>query len=202
MSFFEQRLDPKISFGATGGPVFSTEVNSSVGGQRFANRNWLYPLHRYDITQGVKSNADFEQVRALFYNVAGQFDGFRYKDWADFQATLQPLTLVSGNVYQATRVYVLGVRSYTRPVYKLVSGTPVVYRTRSGSTSSISPSIDLNTGLITVSGHLSGDTYTWSGEFDVPVAFTSDVMQLQIVNKNGGGFLVTWPSIQLQEIRP
>ena len=49
MSFFEARLPERFSFGARGGPLFSTEVVKTTGGQRFANKNWLMPLHRYDV---------------------------------------------------------------------------------------------------------------------------------------------------------
>ena len=31
----------------------------------------------------MKDETDFAEIRAFFYNVAGQFDGFRFKDWAD-----------------------------------------------------------------------------------------------------------------------
>ena len=33
-------------------------------------------------------------------------------------------------------------------------------------------SIDTATGIATISGHVSGDTYNWAGEFDVPVTFS------------------------------
>jgi hypothetical protein len=47
-----------------------------------------------------------------------------------------------------------------------------------------------------------GDTYTWAGEFDVPVCFTSDQMEAQIASRHPSGeYLVNWPSIELEEIR-
>lgn len=199
MAFFEERLDPCYSFGARGGPVFSTTVNKSTSGQRFANRNWTYPLHRYDISEGVKTKADFDRIRAFFYNVYGRADGFRFKDWADYEATAQPATLVTGSTYQLLKRYTTGARSFDRPIQKPV--TVAAFRTRTGVTTSISPTVDLTTGQITVTGHTSGDTYSWTGEFDVPVTFVNDQLEAEIVNRGSAGLLIEWPSIQLEEFR-
>jgi hypothetical protein len=43
--------------------------------------------------------------------------------------------------------------------------------------------------------------YTWTGEFDVPVAFTSDMLERSIDNRSDGEFVMSWPSIQVEEIR-
>lgn len=202
MSFFENRLPERLSFGARGGPAFSTEVVKTQGGQRSSNRNWLFPLHRFDVSHGVKSEEDFDEIRSFFYNVSGQFDGFRFKDWADYKANRQPLTTITlGTSYQLNRQYVRGSRTFNRPIYKPVSGTIVVYR--NGSV--IAPAVSTTTGVVSITGHTGGDFYTWSGEFDIPVAFTSDILETVIENKTGSGgtsdFLISWPSIQLEEIR-
>jgi hypothetical protein len=54
-------------------------------------------------------------------------------------------------------------------------------------TSTITPTIDYTTGQATVTGHVAGDTYTWTGQFDVPVAFVNDSMEAQIINKGRDG---------------
>ena len=205
MAFFDQQFPPEYTFGAKGGPVFSTEVVKTSGGQRYANRNWQYPLHQYDISAGIKSRSDFEVYRAFFYNVAGQFDGFRFKDWHDYQLINQPLAEVSpGAVYQLQRVYVAGIRTYARPILKPANnGTLQIERVRGGSPSVITPSVDFTTGLVSVTGHMSGDTYTAvSGDFDVPVVFTSDQMEVTIVDKNRTlGLIEQWPTVTLEELR-
>ncbi len=149
MSFFDERLDDCYSFGVQGGPKFSTEVVKTQGGQRYANKNWLMPLHVYEIGHAIKREEDFETLRAFFYNVAGQYDGFRFKDWADYKATSQPMSLISGSDYQLNRVYIRGVRTFTRKITRPVSPI-VVKRTRAGVTSTISPTIVYSTGKVTV----------------------------------------------------
>lgn len=203
MSFLEERFDVRISMGGRGGPNFSTTKAYVPGGARLANKNWTYPLHRYDISQAVKTNAQFERVRAWFYNVAGAFDGFRYKDWSDYKATLAAangtLSLITGAVYQLERLYSTSSRTFRRPIYKPVSGTVTVYR----NGIAIAPAIDYTTGRVTVSGHTGGDVYTWAGEFDVPVAFVNDNMDAELVDKRAGDgeWLLSWGSIELEEIR-
>lgn len=201
MSFFDSRLPERFAFGARGGPMWSTEVVETTGGQRFANANWLYPLHVYDVSEGVKTQADFDEIRAFHYNVGGRRDGFRFKDWSDYQADDQPTAFISGSTYQLFKRYSSGSRDFDRPIYKPVT-VSVVRDPLMGPIVPISPTIDYDTGRITVSGHTTGDVYRWSGQFDVPVAFLNDQMEAIIENRNvSAGFLISWPSIQLKETR-
>jgi uncharacterized protein (TIGR02217 family) len=160
------------------------------------------PLHVYDIGHAIKREEDFEVLRTFFYNVKGQFEGFRFKDWADYRATDQPMSLISGAIYQLNRAYIRGIRTFTRKITRPVSAI-VVKRNRAGVITIISPTIDYATGQVTVAGHVGGDVYTWTGEFDVPVVFTSDAMETIIENKNPGvdQLLIRWPTVQVEEIR-
>lgn len=204
MAFFEQRMNPDISYGAKGGPVFSTSRAYTQSGRRIANKNWSAPLHRYDISHCVKTEADFKEVRNFFYVVSGAFDGFRYKDWNDYRAIKSEtsMSLVTSGQYQMQKKYVLGSRTYTRDILKPVAGAQI-FRTRSGTTTNITGSSSVNTatGVVTVAGHVAGDVYTWSGEFDVPVAFVSDEFQPEIVSANGNEYLIASGQILLEEIR-
>lgn len=206
MAFFEQRFDERLSFGARGGPVFRTSRVTSLSGYRTTNREWLYPLHRYQVAQAVKDNADFEAVRAFFYVVGGGADGFRFKDWSDFEATLSNSRLVekagSPGEWQLCRVYTVGGREFVRPILKpCATPAPAIYRTRGGSTTLATAAVDTTTGIATIAGHVGGDTYRWVGEFDVPVAFADDNMEHEIVDVADTDYLMRWPSIVLEEIR-
>lgn len=209
MAFFEQQFDPRLSYGARGGPVWSTSVARSSSGRRAANRNWSAPLHRYNVSHAVKTNADFELVRAFFYVVSGAFDGFRFRDWADYEATRDnsALEFVSGTTWQLQRKYTVGSRTYLRDIQKPCAlPTPVVWRLRSGSWSTVTLAgspfpLDTTNGRVGITGHQAGDTYAWVGEFDVPVAFQSDEMEAEIVDSGPGEYLVRWPQIVVEEIR-
>jgi len=205
MSFFEQRFDTRLSFGAVGGPVWSTTRVVVDSGRRSVDRRWSFPLHRYNVAHCVKNNADFEVVRAFFYNVSGSFDGFRFKDFADFQSTQSNSSLVylTGSTWQLYRDYTVGSRTFKRKIQKpCASPAPVIRRLRSGVWSTASATVDTTSGIATIASHATGDTYAWEGEFDVPVAFADDAMEAEIVNRNAAdGYLVQWPSIVLEEIR-
>lgn len=190
MAFFEDRFPTCISFNAAGGPLWSTSLSTTNAGFRNANRNFQYPLHQYEAAQGVRTEEDFESVRAFFYNVFGQYDGFRYKDWSDYKvASGQGVILtVAGGGKQLGRRYSFGSRNFDRPISKPVSGTVTI---SGGGT------LDYTSGLIT-----GGTPTAWVGQFDVPVAFTSDLLQAEIVNKRGDDqFFLSWQSIGLREIR-
>lgn len=205
MAFFEQRMPERLTYGAKGGPVFSTAKAYTQNGRRIANKNWSAPLHRYDVSQCVKTEADFNDVRNFFYVVSGAFDGFRYKDWQDYRVTTANgvLTLITAGQYQLTKNYTLGARTYVREITKPVSGAQI-FRTRSGSTTNITStdaSLNTATGVVTIANHVSGDTYTWSGEFDVPCVFVSDEFQPEIVSANGSEYLIASGQILIEEIR-
>lgn len=205
MSFFEHQMNPDLSFGAKGGPVFSTSKAYAQGGQRYVNKNWTYPLHRYDIQHCIKSWSDFKEVRNFHYNVAGAYDGFRFKDWADYETDgTGLLTLISGSNYQMHKRYVTGSRTFSRKIQKPVTGA-LIYRTRASVVTNItgSSTVTTTTGIVAVTGHVGGDTYTWVGQFDVPVAFESDEFMPAIINKGGADeeFLMESGPISLEEIR-
>ena len=202
MAFFEQQFPPQISAGMSGGPRFFTDKAFTAGGQRITNRRTQYPLHEYSLAHPVRSGVLFDQLRAFFYVVGGDADGFRFKDWSDYKAdtTNTSATLISGSVYQLNKLYVFGSRTFTRPIYKPVSGA-LIYRTRAGVTTDITGTTTVNAtnGQITVTGHMSGDTYAWAGFFDVPAAFRNPEAVFQVLG--GPSMLTEWPSIEIEELR-
>lgn len=206
MAFLESpRFPANISQGAKGGPVFSTTKVYTRSGNRYANQNRQYPLPRYTIDQPARTGADFDTLRNFFYNLAGAFIGFRFKDWSDFKDTDANgvgqgifTAVVAGTSYQMVKRYPLGAVVFHRPIKKPVAGTIKVFRTRLAVTTDItgSSAIDTTTGVVTVTGHVSGDTYSWTGQFDVPVALDSDEATWNVI---GGPSMVTeWPAIGLE----
>lgn len=207
MAFLESpRFPERISTGATGGPAFSTTKVYTRSGQRYVNKNWEWPLPNYNVAQPVKKPADFVELRAFFYTIGGSFGGFRFKDWTDFtdEEDGTPggiFTLVTGSTYQMMKRYVFGAATFHRIIQKPVVGTVQVFRTRSAVTTNItgSSTIDTTTGRITVTGHVDGDTYAWTGEFDVPVALQNDDAVWTVLA--GAKRLQEWPAIQLEGLR-
>lgn len=203
--FLEQRFPDNIARGSRGGPVASRLKAYAASGKLSQQFRWARPLHRYDVSHGIKTEADFEAVRALWYVVffGGPYQGFRYRDWADYKATLAntSLQLVSGDVWQLCRRYRIGAVSFDRPIQKPTPGLAVVHRTRSGVTTPLAAAVDSTTGRVTLSDHVAGDTYAWVGEFDVPVTFQDDAMDNIALDGVVSAELLALPSIMLEEIR-
>ena len=203
MSFFEERMNPDLTFGAQGGPVFNTARSMTVGGFEQVNKNWVAPLHRYNVQHCIKTESDFDEILNFFYVVSGAFDGFRFKDWNDYQdAGNGVLTLVTGSTYQMFKTYTKGNRTFNRKISKPVAGVQI-FRIRSSVITNITSTstITFTTGQVVVTGHQSGDVYRWTGEFDVPVRFMNDELLYTIVNKSGAEFLIDSGPINLMEIR-
>lgn len=204
MAFFEFQFDPRFSYGARGGPTWRTTKVMTRSGRRFVDREWEYPLHRYNVSHAVKTNDDFEAVRAFFYNVAGSYDGFRFKDWSDYEATQANSKLTalgtSPETWQLQRKYVTGTRTFLRDITKPRAGV-AVYRTRASVVTLATATVDITNGTASIEDHVPGDTYAWVGEFDVPVAFAMDEMEAEIVDQGDDEYLVRWGSIVVEEIR-
>jgi uncharacterized protein (TIGR02217 family) len=65
--------------------------------------------------------------------------------------------------------------------------------------------LDTTNGVITFGDpapDIPAETWTWTGEFDVPVRFDTDVMKIGIVNKSASGTLLEdWQQIPVIELR-
>ena len=167
MTFLEYRISTAVRRGSAGGPTAKRiklyDATGRLTKQQFFRE---YPVHRYSFDFGAKLLEDAEEIReffmVVFFGAGGPYDGFRVRDWNDYELTQanSSLTLVSGAVWQINRVYRVGAVQFVRPIYKTEAGTVVVYRTRSSLVTVASATIDENLGRATISGHVGGDTYT------------------------------------------
>ncbi len=81
--FEEVRLDPKISFGFTGGPRFKTTVVTNPGGYEQRNIDWSVFKHEFSCTFESKTQAELDIIRAFHIAMRGQAVGFRFFDHRD-----------------------------------------------------------------------------------------------------------------------
>ena len=204
MTFFEQRLDSKITRGATGGPTVPGRVKTYLAdGSLQQNFISTMALHKYDVSHGVRSRAEFQVVIDLWYVVMfTPYTGFRFKDWRDYVATQanSRATMTGAATAQLQRVHSFGGIVVLRDIKKPVTGTVVLYRTRASIVSVATATIDYTTGIATITGHAGGDTYTWTGEFDVPVTFTDDEW-MSDMEVNTENLYVVANAIKLEELR-
>ena len=182
-SFHEVQFPPDISYGATGGPGYSTGVVTmpSKGEQR--SQNWAQSRCSYNVAQGVKNQAQLDALIAFYRNRKGKAFGFRFKDWTDFTAVKQVCVAVEEPVhtYQLQKVYTDAAGFIeTRRITKPVSGTVKVYGDEVLLTDGYA--VDYTKGLITLAYDLNPYPIivTADFEFDVPVRFDSDEMPISL----------------------
>lgn len=206
-SFHEVRFPTSISLGASGGPGFKTSVLTLASGFERRNIDWSLARAHYDVAHGLKTQAQLDELLKFYHARFGRAYGFRYKDWADFQAPfagetpqIMFTTLGTGSgTFQIVKYYYSPDIShfYTRPLKKIVTGTVLVY---DNGALTADYTVDVNTGLITLGATLratTGRNISVACEFDVPVRFDTDQMKVSIEDIDN----YSWGAIPLVEVR-
>jgi uncharacterized protein (TIGR02217 family) len=202
MAFREVQFPPRISYGAIGGPGWSTDVVTVRSGHENRNANWADMRHRWEVAQAVKTEAQFEEVRAFFLSVRGRKDGFRFKDWADHRVApadgvVQALT---DTTFQLQKAYPSADVWTLRDIRKPVASGFVLRDEGVALVAGVDYTLDTTTGVVTTATERDAETLSWSGTFDVPARFDTDELRAEIISANSSGYLLTWQSIPILEI--
>lgn len=173
MTFIDVSLSRQVSVGFKGGPSWNTLVVSMASGKDRRNQEWSMPHHRYTADYTLLTPQDQNSVLEAFLSCRGQLHSFRFKDWNDYKATNQAMSVGDGTATprQLTKTYTFGSASYTRTITLPVAGSVVI--TANGTP--IAVTVNTLTGMVTpVSTWPSGQVIKASFEFDVRVRFGAD----------------------------
>jgi uncharacterized protein (TIGR02217 family) len=207
MAFHEVRFPDNISRGARGGPERRTQIVELASGAEERNASWANSRRRYDVAYGIRRADDLAAVVAFFEARNGRLHGFRFKDWADFKSCLPSQTpgptnqsIGTGNgaatLFQLTKRYTSGAQSWSRAITKPVTGTVTI--ALNGTPQASGWSVSTTTGLITfTTAPAVGVAVTAGFEFDVPVRFDTDVLDVTLDLERLGSIT----SIPLIELR-
>lgn len=184
MAFLDIRFPVNISYGAVGGPGYSTDVVTLNSGFENRNQNWSVARCAYDAAKGCKEDADRIALIAFFRVAKGKMHSFRWRDFTDYEVLAGEgvLTSLGGGTYQLKKSYTNSagteLRTITLPVNAVIK--------EAGNTLILNTHYTLNatTGVITVIGSPTPLPDAWTGEFDVPVRFDTDVLRLVIEDLN------------------
>ena len=195
--FNETRLLDCVSYGSQFGQEFNTRVVTLRSGHERRNANWTRPLGRYSVSYDAIRPEHHQDVRRAHMACLGSLIAFRFKDWTDFQGEGEVLGLGTGapHQYQLVKHYPFGPVSLARPISKPVAGTVVVYE----DGQPIPATVDYATGIVTATAP-PGEPITWSGEFDIPVRFESDRLDVDPIARTSQGFVLT-ADVDLVEVR-
>lgn len=195
--FHEVQFPTDISYGVHGGATFSTEVAVTDSGYEQRNCNWENSKAIYEISHAIKSQAQMDILIAFFRARKGKAIGFRYKDWVDYKGNQQVIGYGDGEafVFQLIKNYQNGDIIEKRLITKPVVNTVLVYIDDKPISSGVV--IDYTTGQIFFDeAPIAGAYITADFEFDVPVRFDTD--QLDITIESFGVF--SWNDIIIKEI--
>lgn len=201
MSFHEIRFPTRISYGAVGGPRFSTTVQVLNSGHEQRNINWAQARREFSFDISPSRGTEWDDILSFFHARRGRAYGFRLKDFSDFKLTAGQIGTGDGTQteFQISKIYQddLGIApGFERPITKIVTGTISVFLEDVAQFSNWTA--DENTGVITFTlPPVDTAKISVSCEFDVPVRFDSDLMEAAIP----GPDIHHWQSVKLVEIR-
>ena len=209
--FHNTRFPTAISLAAHGGPERRTDVVVLGSGAEERNARWADSRRAYNAGWGVKSLNDLYAVIAFFEERRGRLHGFRWRDPADWKscppedaptALDQQIGVGDGATatFQLTKTYGSGFNPWTRDIKKPVAGTILVAVDGVLQTPATAYTADPDTGLVFfLAGHIpaAGRLVTAGFEFDVPVRFDTDKLEINIQGFRHGAI----PSIPIVEIR-
>jgi uncharacterized protein (TIGR02217 family) len=209
MGFHDIRFPANLSFGSVGGPERRTDIVTLANGHEERNSPWAHSRRRYDAGVGLRSLDDVEALIAFFEARRGQLFGFRWKDWADYKscsATRAPgpedqfIAMGDGvtTAFSLQKTYQSGQNSYLRPIRKPVEGSVVVSVAGDPKVESLEFTVDYANGQINFIVPPDQGARVMAGfEFDVPVRFDTDRIQVSMASFQAGDV----PNVPVVEVR-
>ena len=188
--FHDVRLPLPPALGASGGPERLTDIVQLASGLESRNARWQGSRRRWDIGGSVLRTDAAHELLAFFEARRGRMHGFRFRDPVDGKSCLPSgevscLDQVIGTgdgetaAFQLVKRYESGGASVERVVSKPVEET-VVVAVNGVETSAFV--VDWMTGVVTLeTAPVDGAAVTAGFEFDVPVRFDADRLELALV---------------------
>lgn len=198
MIFNDARLLDCVSYGSEFAMAFNTQIVTLRSGAERRNANWSQPLGTYSINYGALKEADHIEVIKAHMACMGAFIPFRFRDETDFDADNELLGIATGDsdeTFQLMKTYSFGTIDFQRKISKPVEGTVTIF----ANGTPIAATIDYSTGLVIIIAAPAA-TITWSGEFDVPVRFDDDSLDVRPIGRNQSGFILS-SDVTLREVR-
>lgn len=181
MSFHAVRFPLDVALGARGGPERMTDIVTLQSGREERNQRWAQSRRRYNAGYGIKSRADMQAVLAFFEERRGRFHSFLWRDGLDHSSNgQQPLGTGDGTTaeFQLVKRYGAVFDPYDRPIRKPVTESVEVFI---DGTPTLAFEVDELTGMVTFDdAPADGAVLTASFEFDVPVRFDIDRLDIEL----------------------
>ena len=208
--FIDQRFPIDISLGSTGGPGRATQIIRLASGQERRNSTRADSMRRYNAGYGVKTLAQAQKAIDFFEMTRARLHSFRWRDHSDWRSTPdgspvtpidQPLLRLDETHYQLAKTYNYGgsPMPYVRLITKPIAASVIINVDGVDQASPADYALDALTGIITLTAPLGQAAAVRAGyEFDVPVRFDLDQLDLSIISIDAGA-LVNIPIVEVIE---
>lgn len=208
MAFLEQRFTDTIRPGASGGPAYMTTIKRLRGGAEHRNALWANPLRSYSAVLSARNVDTLVEQLDFLADTHGMLNGFRLKDWSDYKSCdpAQAISATDQNVgtgdgvtyyFRLTKRY---GSSYFRRISKPVFATIVVALDGVIIDDALW-FLDATNGVIVfLTAPSNGVNITVGFEFDVPVRFASDALELvMLVYHTGNTGSIGFTEVRVRE---
>jgi uncharacterized protein (TIGR02217 family) len=180
-SFHEVRFPADISFKTKGGPEFRTDIVLLSSGHEKRNISWENARARYELNYKDITKNQSKEVISFFMARRGKANGFRFKDWNDFEAKDQIIATGDGikTQFQLIKNYGEETYKYQRKIYKPIGSSVLLFVGTTQQSGNFS--VNATNGIITFSvPPQNALDIKASFQFDVPVRFNTDFLDSEV----------------------
>lgn len=200
-SFHNVRFPPAISLGAVGGPERKVDIVRLRNGAEYRNVHCRHSKRVYEAGSGIKTKDELFEILSFFEARGGSEYGFLWKDWLDFSSGYPSHDIgaedeilgVGDNettIFPLVKHYRSGDGDYLRPIRKPVLSTLLVAIDGTERVEGMHYSFDDALGSIVFQDPVtSGATVTAGFEFDVPVRFDCEKLDISLSHFDAGEVL-------------
>ncbi len=217
MSFHDIRFPVDISLGSSGGPERRTDVITLASGYEERNTQWRSSRRRYNAGYGIRSLDDIHAIIHFFECRRGRLYGFRWRDPIDWKScaplkrpSMLDQMIGTGNgsqkdfqlvkTYRSVADMLIEDSKWERLITKPVAGSIKIAVNGLARTEQAHFTVDPTTGKVSFADPYipaPGAQITAGFEFDVPVRFDADYLEIDLAAFQAGQI----PEIPLVEIR-
>lgn len=108
---------------------FSTSIASQKNMNEIRNQNWNYPRLKFNISSGLVSRDEYNDLKTFFYICQGKLNGFLIHDFTDYSIKNQIIGIGDGSTkkFQIFKNYTLKNYKFQREINFPISKTVEIF---------------------------------------------------------------------------
>ncbi len=192
-AFHEIIFPSRLTFGSFAGLERKTDIIQMASGYEQRNTSWQQARRRYKLNAGPRPLAELYDLMAFFEARQGPLIGFRWRDWLDCKScaphkTTAPTDQICAPIDDENHIFALqktygAVPDQTKRLITKPRDKSVKVAVDNVALAQGDYSIDTMTGHITLVQAVTENQVVTAGfEFDVPVRFDTDRLEVELVD--------------------